>query len=314
MNYVEKSHVFNTKLKMSACAAAAACVPAFKKQGIAMEGEACVPLSLGTYKLSPDEAEAACRLALECGLVAFDTAALYKTESAVGAVCREAAFKPHVTTKVHPRHHGTARATACIERSCAALPHIDVLMLHRPAAWGPPEAEHDRLLRETWAAMESAVDSGRVATLGVSNVSAAQLEDLMSWVRIKPVVLQVEFHPLGKPSAELLSVAARHGIRIQAYSPFGGDDGSTILANPRVVEIAAAAGCTPAQAVISWLVHHHGVHVAFRATKKDYIMQAVTAVDSGCGMTVADYAALDALDEGLVTCGKRASARGAPTT
>lgn len=270
-------------------------------------------LSLGTYKLSPDEAEAACRLALKCGLTAFDTAALYKTEAAVGAVCRSAAFKPHVTTKVHPRHHGTERTTACIERSCVALPHIDVLMLHRPAAWGPPENEHDRLLRETWTAMESTVDSGRVVALGVSNVTAAQLEYIMSWVRIKPVVLQVEFHPLGKPAPELMAVAARHGIRIQAYSPFGGGDGSTILTNPHIVKIATAAGCSPAQAVISWLVHHHHVDVAFRATKEDYIMQAVTAASTGCGMTVADYAALDALDEGLVTCGKRAGVAGSTT-
>ena len=259
-------------------------------------------LSLGTYKLTPDEAEAACRLGLDCGIKCFDTATLYKTEEAVGRAVGEE--KVHITTKVHPRHHGTAKAAACIERSCAALPHIDVLMLHRPNAWGPPDSEQPRLLKETWAAMESFVDSGRVASLGISNVTAEQLENIVSWARILPTVMQIEFHPLGRPADDLLSVAAKHGIRIQAYSPFGGNDGKLILENPTICEIARGIGCTPAQVVISWLVHHHDAHVAFRATKKDYIMQAITAATTDIGMKPADYAALDELNEGLVTCVK----------
>lgn len=259
-------------------------------------------LSLGTYKLTPDEAENACRLGLECGIECFDTAALYKTEEAVGRAV--AGKKIHITTKVHPRHHGTVKATACIERSCKALPQIDVLMLHRPMAWGAFESEQNRLLKETWAVMESFVDSGRVSALGISNVTAEQLEDIVSWAKIRPIVLQVEFHPLGRPVDELLSVAAKYKIRIQAYSPFGGNDGKLILEHPTICDIAKTVGCTPAQAVISWLVHHHDTHVTFRAIEKDYIMQAVTTVTTNIGMNPADYAALDALNKGIVTCVK----------
>lgn len=39
------------------------------------------------------------------------------------------------------------------------------------------------------------MDEGHVRNLGVSNFSLGQIEDLLSWARIKPVVNQVELHP-----------------------------------------------------------------------------------------------------------------------
>ena len=45
-------------------------------------------------------------------------------------------------------------------------------------------------------AMEELVDEGLVRSLGVANFSLAQLEALLAAARIRPVVLQVELHPL----------------------------------------------------------------------------------------------------------------------
>lgn len=44
--------------------------------------------------------------------------------------------------------------------------------------------------------MEKLVDDGLVKHLGVSNFSAKQVEDLLQYARIKPVINQVELHPL----------------------------------------------------------------------------------------------------------------------
>lgn len=44
-------------------------------------------------------------------------------------------------------------------------------------------------------ALERLVDEGHVRNLGVSNFSLGQIEDLLSWACIKPVVNQVELHP-----------------------------------------------------------------------------------------------------------------------
>jgi glycerol 2-dehydrogenase (NADP+) len=260
-------------------------------------------LSLGTYKMSHDEAIAAVKMALDAGITHFDTAALYKTETAVGATASTAS---HITTKVHPRQMGTAKAAACIAKSCAALPHIDVLMLHRPYAWNASASagveDYQRLLRETWSVMEDAVDCGKVRALGVSNMTTDQLENLLTWARIKPIVIQEEYHPLGKPSPALLAVAAAASIDVQAYSPFGGD-GAPVLADPAICDIATEVGCTPAQVVISWLLHHRAVRVAFRGGCARYIQEAVDAADTAnIHLTSSQYAILDGLDCGLKTC------------
>lgn len=46
---------------------------------------------------------------------------------------------------------------------------------------------------ETWASMESCVDSGFTRSIGVSNFNSNQLQRLLDNARIKPVVHQVIF-------------------------------------------------------------------------------------------------------------------------
>ena len=91
------------------------------------------------------------------------------------------------------------------------------------------------LYGSTWQAMESLVDAGVTKSIGVSNFSCAQIETLMRTASIKPVVNQVESHPL-LPQQKLLSVCQKHDILLTAYSPFAGSptpqaDGSLIASD-----------------------------------------------------------------------------------
>lgn len=43
--------------------------------------------------------------------------------------------------------------------------------------------------------MEKLVDDGLVKQIGISNFSCKKIDDLLSYARIKPAVLQVEVHP-----------------------------------------------------------------------------------------------------------------------
>lgn len=52
----------------------------------------------------------------------------------------------------------------------------------------------DTHYRETWAAMESLVDTGLVKAIGLSNFNARQTDDIISVARHKPVVNQVPRH------------------------------------------------------------------------------------------------------------------------
>ena len=57
-------------------------------------------------------------------------------------------------------------------------------------------------------AMEKLVDDGLVKHIGVSNFSTKQVEDLLEYARIKPVINQVELHPL-LAQRKLVGVCAR---------------------------------------------------------------------------------------------------------
>lgn len=50
-------------------------------------------------------------------------------------------------------------------------------------------------LTETWKAMEALVKKGKLKTIGVSNFSAAKVEEIWDAAEIKPAVNQVELHP-----------------------------------------------------------------------------------------------------------------------
>lgn len=68
-------------------------------------------------------------------------------------------------------------------------------------------------------ALERLVDEGHVRNLGVSNFGLSQIEDLLSWARIKPVVNQVELHPF-LPQRKLIGGMLRKVRATAGPSPF----------------------------------------------------------------------------------------------
>ena len=56
--------------------------------------------------------------------------------------------------------------------------------------------------------MEKLVDDGLVKHIGVSNFNAKQVEEVLEYARIKPVMNQVELHPL-LAQRKLVGVCAR---------------------------------------------------------------------------------------------------------
>ena len=71
---------------------------------------------------------------------------------------------------------------------------MDVFLQHYPACWdglcGPKwreEVEGD--WRDSWRAMEDAYEVGALKAIGVSNVDAGQLEELLGFARVKPHVV-----------------------------------------------------------------------------------------------------------------------------
>ena len=62
--------------------------------------------------------------------------------------------------------------------------------------------------------------SGKVKSIGVSNFSIKNLENLLPHCKVIPVTNQVQLHPC-LPQAELKAYCEAKGILLTAYSPFG---------------------------------------------------------------------------------------------
>ena len=254
-------------------------------------------IGFGVYKVPSAACEAVVASALLAGFRHIDTAQCYGNERATGAAIRAfLAAHPRervfLTTKVWrleaalPPGEAQARVAAGIAQSAAALGlPIDLLLLHAPGASGATRAE-------TWRAMEAAVAAGAVRALGVSNFSEAHLAQLLGTCAIAPVVNQLEVHPWLQRRALCAWCAAR-GILVEAYSPLAK---AACLDDAVLAGVAARAGCSPAQALLAWSLakgYRPLVKSVSAARQRENIARAALAP--------ADIAALDALEEGLVT-------------
>ena len=80
--------------------------------------------------------------------------------------------------------------------------------------------------------MEKLVHSGKARSIGVSNFTIAQLQTLLSYAKIWPIINQVESHPF-LPQVDLLEFCKANDILFVAYSPLGSqmthrDDGTPV--------------------------------------------------------------------------------------
>ena len=89
---------------------------------------------IGTFLLTPDEAEASCLSALECGYRLIDTANAYVNERAVGRATKKSGLKREeifLETKLWPSFYEQVDA---VEKTLARLDtgYIDLLLIHQP--------------------------------------------------------------------------------------------------------------------------------------------------------------------------------------
>ena len=126
---------------------------------------------IGTFMLSPDEAEASVISALQGGYQLIDTANAYVNEKAVGrgmkksGVAREDIF---LETKLWPSFYEQEDAVAkTLER--LDTDYIDLLLIHQPA--GNYIAGY-RL-------MEKAYKEGKVKAIGLSNFTTSQIQEIL---------------------------------------------------------------------------------------------------------------------------------------
>ena len=193
-------------------------------------------VGIGTFLMSPEQAEQAVYTALQMGYKMIDTANAYMNERAVGRAMRKSGIAREdifLSTKIWASEYEKENA---VEKTLEILgvDYIDLLYIHQPS--GNYMAGY-RLL-------EKAYKDGKIKAIGISNFHDHKLEHLLAECEIKPHVIQLEEHPYFSDT-KTLNMLSPYGVKLMAWYPLGhGDKG--LLEESVFAELAAKYGKTTA--------------------------------------------------------------------
>lgn len=197
---------------------------------------------IGTFLLSPDEAEASVLSALGCGYRLIDTANAYVNEKAVGRAMKKSGVprdEIFLETKLWPAFYEQENA---VDKTLERLDtdYIDLLLIHQPA--GNYIAGY-RL-------MEKAYKEGKAKAIGLSNFNENQIKEILDICTVKPAVLQTELHPYSQ-ERKLKAFLAKEKIVIQAWYPLGHGD-KKLINEPLFSKLAEKYSKSNAQIILRW--------------------------------------------------------------
>jgi len=235
-----------------------------------------IPLiGLGTWQMSPEDAEASVEYALRNDYIHIDTARTYHNEEAVGrgikaaGVDREDFF---LTTKVSAAAKSYEAAKQDIDDSLNALDtsYLDLMIIHSPRPWG--EAKEDGAYyeenRQVWKALEEAYEAGTIKAIGVSNFDIDDLKNILEVAEVKPMLNQIKYH-IGLRDEALVQFCQENDMIVEAYSPIGT---GKLLDNEDIKPIADKYDKTNAQVSIRY-AYQKGLVVLPKSVHEEYIAE-----------------------------------------
>jgi len=248
-------------------------------------GIRCPAVGIGTFMLSPADAENSVREALKMGYSLVDTANAYVNERAVGRGIRASGVQRgdvFLSTKLWPSEYENPRAVdETLER--LGVDDVDLLYIHQPAG--------------NWLAgyrqLEKAYREGKAKAIGISNFEGKYIEELETRWEIVPQFIQVEAHPYFTQT-ELRKTLDKYGIRLMSWYPLGHGDKS-LQNEPIFAELGKKYGKSPAQVILRWHTQM-GFAVIPGSRNAAHIRDNLNILDFT--LTDADMAEIAKLDKG----------------
>src|SRR5882724_2645702 len=230
-------------------------------------------LGLGTWRMGEQRRHradelAALRSGLDLGMTLVDTAEMYGDGGAEELIAEAIAGRRDqvfIVSKVYPQNAGAKSTPAACDRSLKRLAtdRLDLYLLH----W------RGRIpLAETVGAFERLRRDGKILRWGVSNFDVDDMQELLALPEGRHCAANQVLYNLGERGVEwrLADLCREHRVPIMAYTPVGQGD---LLAHRKLSAIAQAAGATPAQVALAWLLRRPDVIAIPKASNSLHVRE-----------------------------------------
>ena len=225
-------------------------------------------IGIGTFTLTPEQAENSVDVALRNGYKLIDTANAYVNEKGVGRGIKKSGVQRKdifISTKLWWSVYEDENA---IDKTLERLgtDYIDLLFLHQPI--GNYMAGYRQL--------EKAYKEGKVKAIGISNFFGEELKEILEKSEIKPQVVQVEAHPYYTQN-ELREIIKPYDIKIMAWYPLGHGDKS-LIEEPVFAKLGEKYSKSNVQVILRWHTQM-GFIVIPGSAKEEHVKQNIDILD-----------------------------------
>lgn len=244
-------------------------------------------IMLGTYPLKGMELIKTVKNAVKCGYLGLDAAEAYGNERYIGLSRMLMPSKKKnifITTKFNVFDE-KVNIKKELEGSMSRLgvKTIDLYLMHWP---------HPKNYIDTYKQMEELYLEGKVKAIGVCNFQIRHLENLLKHAKIKPMVNQIEIHPL-LIQKELINYCQKENIQLEAYCPFA-QMNDMLLEKDILKNIAIKYNKKISQVILRWDIEKKIIPLP-RTTKIERLKENIDIFDFK--LTEEDIELIDSLNK-----------------
>ncbi|WWC85463.1 uncharacterized protein L201_000326 [Kwoniella dendrophila CBS 6074] len=230
------------------------------------DGRKIPAIGFGSWKIPKDVCSGQVGQAIDLGFDHLDTAQVYRNEEEVGQAFKESGLSRKdvwITTKWSGLDDKEPKQSCEESLSKLGISYIDLYLIHHPRL-----CKGD--IKGTWKKLEELKKLGYVKSIGVSNFTKEDLQELLSSCHIKPVVNQILLHPyVIKQQTPLLDYMSTHHIVPEGYStliPLTSKPNGPV--DKPVNEIAKRLNVKPEQVLLAWSKAKNAVIVTTSSRKE----------------------------------------------